>query len=289
MARLSWFLAAICCAAVTSVSSRGSADPEAPRHELTWHATPPSSPERTDAVQPSHESKDDAGRALDDGRILPFAMGAVVPQAHANVTALGGYDSAARTGRALSAADARVFNFLALRLEYEHGPGTGNNDDRVTFGARVALLNQAAHGLDLGAGFFFQPKDFRGEGDLVAALMFGRRFGRWGVFANTLVGMDTEGDDGSAELRLSSMYRATTRLHVGIDARGRYNFSDDEKRFSEQALDWEVQAGPLASLSLGPVALTALFGPSALRLTQPHAGEQTSVGVLAMGGAGAVF
>jgi hypothetical protein len=290
MARLSWFFSVVSCVALTCAASRVAAEPEGSQgHPLTWHATPPGSSEPADNVEQSKGPKDDASKAMDEGRLLPFTVGATVPQAHASVTAFGGYDSAARSGRAISAGEARILKFLALRLEYEHGPGTGNSDDRVTFGARVAFLNQAAHGVDLAAGFFFQPKDFRGEGDFVGGLMLGRNFGRWGVFCNTLVGVDSEGDDYSTELRLSSMYRATKQLHVGLDARGRYNFSDDAKRNAAQQLNWEIQAGPLASMALGPVALNAIVGPSALRLTEPSAPARTALGVVGMAGAGAVF
>ena len=289
MARLCWSFGVISCAAVISAASRVQAEPERERQPMTWQAAPAgSSAHQSDGVDQRTEPGDDAARATEDGRLSPFTMGTVVPRAHAGVTALGGYDSAAGSARTVTSAEARALTFLAFRVEYEHGPATGS-DDRVTLGARVALLRQAAHGIDLGAGFFFQPKDFRGEGNFVGAVLLGRNFGRWGLFCNGLVGLDSEGDDGSAELRLSSMYRVSKLLHVGFDARGRYNFSDDEKRFSAQQVNWEIQAGPLASLTLGPVALLAIVGPSALHLTQPNLDERTALGVLAMAGAGAAF
>jgi hypothetical protein len=299
MARLTWFFAVVSSAVVVSVTSRGAADPEgatepgAPesRQPLTWHATPPGTTERADDPERQQPAPhDDASRAMDDGRTLPFTVGAAMPKAHADVTALGGYDSAAGQARARSTAEAKVLPFLALRLEYDHGPNTGSNDS-LTLGARVQILNQAKHGLDLGAGFFYAARDFRGEGDFVGSIMLGRNFGRFGVFCNTLVGVDSEGDDQSTELRLSSTYRATKLLHVGLDARGRYNFSSDDKRYSSQQLNWEVQAGPLASLALGPVGLQAIVGPSALHLTPPGAtsGGRTELGAVAMGGAAAVF
>jgi len=288
MARLCWLFGVGSYAAVISAASGVQAEPEPEHQPMTWHAAPAGSPAKTsDSVEPSGP-EDDAARATDDGRLSPFTMGTVVPQAHAGVTALAGYDSAARSGRAVTSAEARALKFLAIRVEYEHGPGTGS-DDRVTFGARVAILRQSAHGIDLGAGFFFQPKDFRGEGDFVGAILLARHFGRWGLFCNGLVGLDSEGDDGSAELRLASMYRVSKLLHVGFDTRARYNFSDDEKRFSAQQVNWEIQAGPLASMTLGPVALMAIVGPSALHLTQPNLDERTALGVLAMAGAGAAF
>ena len=289
MARLSCIFALISCAAVVSVGAPARAEPEPSRQPMTWNASPVGANQgKTDSSDQPAPPPDDASRATDDGRLLPFTMGAVIPQAHAGVTALAGYDSAARSGRAITAAEARALKFLALRVEYEHGPGTGS-DDRVSLGARVAILRQAAHGIDLGAGVFFQPKDFRGEGSFVGAVLLGRNFGRWGLFCNGLVAVDSEGDDFSTELRLSSMYRVNNLLHIGFDARGHYNFSDDEKRFSAQQVNWELQAGPLASMTLGPVALLAIVGPSALHLTEASSEQRTAVGVLAMAGAGAAF
>ncbi len=279
------------CSIVAMCPMPAHADSEPPPH-LTWHAKPVNEPAATaassaDSVE-ARKNVDDAGQAVENGQLAPFTLGAAVPHAHADVQALGGYDSAASAGRARTAGEARVFDWLALRLEYEHGPGTGSND-RVTFGARAAILRQAAHGVDLGAGFFFQPKDFRGEGDFVGALLLGRRFGRLGFYANAFGGIDSEGDDGSAELRLSALYRAADWLHVGLDGRGRYNFSDDEKRFKAQQVLWEMQAGPTAAFTFGPVALLAVVGPSALSSSEPATAERTRFGVAALGGAAAIF
>jgi len=287
MTRQPWFFAT---AAVMAFLHGALCHAETPgaHAPMAWHAEPAGASRPTGDVKQAEDERG-AGAAVDEGQILPFTMPAAAPSARAVVTALGGYDSAASMGRARSTADVRTFDFLMLRLDYEHGPGTGS-DDRVSFGARVAILRQDRHGLDFGAGLFFQPKDFRGEGNIMAGLLLARSFGRLGLFANTLFGADAEGDDASLELRLSALYRTSKLLHIGLDARGRTNFSDDEKRYTAQEVRWDAEGGALAVASIGPLALTALVGPRALVLAAPESTvAETRLGVLAMAGAAAVF
>jgi hypothetical protein len=163
----------------------------------------------------------------------------------------------------------------------------------VRVGGRLALLRQDRQGVDGSVALFYDPKDFREEGNIVGALLVARQFGRVGLFANALFGSDPEGDDQQLELRLAASYRAGERLHVGLDTRGRYNLSSDEKRVGTLTTDWEVQALPTLGLELGSIALVADLGMSALQTTGPvgDPGEQTAVnvGVLALGGAAGAF
>jgi hypothetical protein len=211
----------------------------------------------------------------------------------ATALALSGYDSAAKGFRARGAVEGRILKFLTARVEFEHGPANGPSD-RVSVGLRATLLNQATHGLDLGVLAFYQPRDFREEGDIVAGLSVARRFDGFTVVLNPLVGSDPEGDDRSLELRLAGLYKASAWLVVGLDSRGRYNLSSDMKRAGHSIIDWEAQAGASAAFGLGPLLFTTLVGPSFLQRTSfeldGSPGErQLSSGLLAMAGAGASF
>jgi hypothetical protein len=172
-------------------------------------------------------------------------------------------------------------------------PSSLGSEDRARIGARVALLHQSEHGVDGGVALFYDPKDFRDEGNVVGALMLGRSFGRLALFANALFGSDPEGDDQQLELRLGSSYRATDRLHVGLDTRGRYNMSSDEKRAGTLTTDWELQALPTLSVELGSIAFVADLGVSALQTRgpfgEPDERTDVTVGVLALGGAAGAF
>jgi hypothetical protein len=207
--------------------------------------------------------------------------------------ALGGYDSAAGSFRARGATEGRLFSFLAARVEYEHGPGNGA-DDRLSVGLRATFLNQAAHGVNLGAVVFYQPRDFRGEGDAMAGILLSRRFERLTLVLNPLVGSDPEGDDQSFELRFSGLYKIGSLLVFGLDSRARYNLSEDEKRLGHSIVEWEAQAGGSAALGLGPLLLSTLVGPSFLERNQVGSGgslgdRRVHAGLLAMAGAGASF
>jgi hypothetical protein len=205
---------------------------------------------------------------------------------------MAGYDSVTRSARVRAGAEAKLFSFLALRLDYEHGPSNGN-DDRVALGAHVGILRQAAHGVDASLGVSYDPKDFREEGNWVGSLALGRRFGALGLFANAMFGTDSEGDDQSVELRLGGLARMSRAIQLGWDARGRFNMSSDEKRERSQAVNYEVQFGPTASWAFGPIALLAMAGPSVLRMSEPvfqaESRSHTSIGLMGLAGAGGAF
>jgi hypothetical protein len=233
-----------------------------------------------------------ASGAAEAGLFLPALLAPRIYAGTAFASARAGYDGARDAFVARSTAEGSLADILALRVEFEHGPSLGP-EDRVRVGGRLTLLRQSEHGVDGGVALFYDPKDFREEGNVVGALIVGRSFGRLGLFANALFGSDPEGDDQQLELRLASTYRAAEQLHVGLDTRMRYNMSSDEKRAGTLTTDWELQALPTLSLELGSIALVADVGVSALQSTGPFAqpGERTErdVGVLALAGAAGAF
>lgn len=242
----------------------------------------------------SHESlaKTTTADAVSQGALSAFSVSPSLPRAAAAV-ALAGYDSAARGVRARGAADGRLLSFLGARVEYEHGPANGPSD-RVSLGLRGAFLNQAQHGVELGAMAFYQPRDFRDEGNIVAGLLLARRFARLTLVLNPLVGSDPEGDDQSFDLRFGGLYKTTPWLVLGIDGHGRYNLSSDRKRAGQWGIDWEAQGGASAAAGAGPMLFSVLVGPSFLQRTYQAldgvAGQhELRAGLLAMAGAGGTF
>jgi hypothetical protein len=236
--------------------------------------------------------KNPATQAAASGELSPFSVSPRVPKV-ATAVVLSGYDSAANGLRARGAGEGRLASFLAARVEYEHGPGSGPSD-RVSLGLRATFLNQATHGVELGALVFYQPRDFREEGNLVGGLLVARRFDRLTLVFNPLVGSDTEGDDVSFELRFAGLYKAGSWLVVGLDSRGRYNLSSDQKRAGSWAIDWEAQGGASAAFGIGPLLISTLVGPSFLQrsylaLDGTPGERQLRPGLLAMAGAGATF
>lgn len=238
------------------------------------------------------EGRERAARAAASGAMSAFSVSPAVPRVATGVV-LSGYDSAASSFRARGAADGRIVSFLAARIEYEHGPSNGPSN-RVALGLRATFLNQAAHGVDLGAMVFYQPNDFREEGNVVGGLLVARTFDRLTLVLNPLIGSDPEGDDQSFEVRFAGLYKTGPSLVVGLDSRSRYNLSNDFKRAGYSTIDWEAQVGASAAYGLGPVLFSALVGPSFLQRTDVAidgtSGEpQFRAGLLAMAGAGAAF
>ena len=277
-------------------------EPGAALHSSTVGALPEAQPSRTlhrlplepDVPHEAERSKlqPSATSAASEGLLSPFTTGAVISTARASAQSYVGYDGAAAVARARGAAEGRLTDYLSLRIDFEHGPATGT-DNRLSVGARVGILKQQQYGIDLGAGLFYQPKDFRDEGNVVAGIMLARHFGRLGLFANTLLGSDPEGDDQSLEMRLGSLYAASRWLSIGLDGRSRINFSRDTKRQGMRSVDWELQAAPTAIFCLGPISLMALLGPSLLRETPAaidlNRESRIRAGLLAMAGAGGAF
>jgi len=286
-------LALIFCS-TTALAQEGETAPaqvaaldEQPR---TLHLQPLEPDRPKEEASPPPQSK--ASQAAGDGLLSPFTNGAVIPKARAIAQSYAGYDSAVSAARARVAVEGRLVSFLALRVEFEHGPATGT-ENRLSLGGRFGILKQQQFGIDFGAAVFYQPKDFRDEGNVVGGLLLARHFGRLGLFANTLFGSDPEGDDQSLEVRLGSMYAANDWLSVGLDGRSRWNFSDDAKRARAHSVDWEMQAAPTAILCFGSFSLMALMGPSVVTIT-PAAGDTapdsfTRAGLLAMAGGGGAF
>jgi hypothetical protein len=269
--------------ALSAVRAAAAAEPSAPS------ASTVESDSKVAAPAPSATS---ASGAAEAGFLLPALMAPKIYAGTAYGAVRSGYDRANEAFVARAAAEGSVTDFLALRVEFEHGPAMGP-EDRLRVGARLTFLNQEAHGIDGGVALFYDPKDFREEGNVVGALLVGRQFGRLGVFADAMFGSDPEGDDSQLELRLASVYRATSQLHVGLDTRGRYNMSSDEKRAGTQTVDWELQALPTVSLEPRAFVLVADIGVAALQTKGPFGepSERTdvNVGVLAMGGVAGAF
>lgn len=260
---------------------------EEPR-TLHWRPLPSDRREEATPIAPAASAE----QAASEGLLSPFTAPAAIPGSRASAQSYVGYDGAVSVARARASAEGTVTSFLALRVEFEHGPATGA-EDRVALGARLGILKQRTLGVDLGVGLFYQPKDFRGEGNLVAGVLLARHFDRLGLFANALFGSDPEGDDQLLELRLGSLYAATGWLSVGLDARSRQSFSEDQKRARSRSVDWELQAAPTAIFYIGQLSLMALVGPSFVRET-PATGEGAADprlhgGLLAMAGAGGAF
>lgn len=241
---------------------------------------------------PAGERGASAAGVADAGLLLPSVMAPSIHHGAAFGAVRSGYDGSSDAFVARAVAEASLTSYLALRLDFEHGPSMGP-DNHLRIGGRLQLLRDEDHGFDGAVALFYDANEFREEGNIVAGLLASKRLGRIGIFGNLLFGSDPEGDDQVLEARLGGMYRVASSFELGVDARGRYNLSSDEKRAGTLTRDWELHALPTASLALGSFALVAEAGLSAQRTTgpfgQPSEVTETRAGLLAMAGAAGAF
>jgi hypothetical protein len=254
---------------------------------------PSSSPQpfdRVDSARPPSQSSESA--ATEAGPTSLYALSAKVVPGQSWASAVGGYDSAAQAYRTRASTETALTSYLAFRVDFEHGPSTSTTD-RVSFGLRLQVLNQTTHGLDLGAGLFYQPNDFRREGNIVAALMLQRRLNTVVLLANVLLGSDPEGDDQEVDGRIGTLVRVSRLFHLGLDSRFRSVLSSDAKRLGTSGTDWEIALLPNAVLQLSFLSVIAEAGFSALHTTdlvgEPTQHKNLRTGALVMSGVAAAF
>lgn len=224
-----------------------------------------------------------ATRSAEAGMFLPFTLASRVDTQAAFVTTLSGYDSARKSALLEGATEIHLWGPIAVRAGAVYTDAA--NTLKPTFGLHVQALSQERHGVDASAAVVYKPEGFsEGEGEVEAIFTVGRRAGRLGMFANLVYGQDPEAAERDGEVRLAALYSLRERLQAGLDTRFRFDLgSDPGKRRAKLEADYDLIAGPTASLTLGPVALIGQAGVSAVRVTN------LNVGAIALGGLGAAF
>jgi hypothetical protein len=235
-------------------------------------------PEIEKSVAPPPEIR----TAVADGVLLPSTL---APRVGANAAlALGfaGYDGARSAPIASATAEVRVWGPFAVRGGVEYS--SVRKEGRPTIGGRVQLLRQERHGIDGSVSVFYRPEGFtEPEGEIESFVSLGRRFERVSVFGNLVYGQDPEGNERDGEICFASLYGAG-RWSVGLDSRFRFAIGTQKGTMAAAEPKYDLLAGPVASATVGPVALFAMGGPSVLKVT-----NTTSTGFAALGGVGSVF
>jgi hypothetical protein len=224
-------------------------------------------------------------RSVAAGTYMPLSLAPDIEPKTVQAAAEGGYDGARDAGTLRSFAQATIYGPLALRLG-----AASTHAGRIAplVGARAQLLNQPAHGVAFAASLFYKAEGFTElEGEIEGVLSVARRFDAWLLLSTLAYGQDPEGHERDAEVSLACLLSLSRVAHVGLDARGRFGFGEEEaegeSREAEPASD--LQAGPVLNLALGPVVLSAHAGASAVRRED----ETTRVGLVAAAGLGSAF
>ena len=219
-------------------------------------------------------------RSAATGSLLPFTSAATLDGQRAVGAAFGGYDSTRKSGLFEASAEARLWRGLTLRGGALYTASTDTL--RPSFGARYQFLSEAAHGIDGSLGVFYRPEGLtEPEGEIETVLSAGGHLGGTYLLANLVYGQDPEANERDGEVRVAALQPVGSRLFLGLDARARFDLGSQPTKL-EAKLD--AVAGPVASVTLGPLAVMAQAGASALRLR-----DTTSYGVVALGGVGSSF
>ncbi|HVY25661.1 MAG TPA: hypothetical protein VHB79_03890 [Polyangiaceae bacterium] len=228
--------------------------------------------------------RDSVQQAVAAGSYLPLSLTPEVGASAAQGSAQTGYDGARKHATLRSFAQATVYGPLALRLGV-----ASSNAGRLapSAGARVQLLNQRDYGVSLAASVFYKAEGFTElEGEIESVLSLARRFDDWLLVSSIAYGQDPEGHERDAELTFACMLQLSRLAHLGLDARGRLDLGSQRQppRAAAEPVS-DFQAGPLLSLALGPLAVTAQAGVSGLRSV-----DQTNhVGFVGVAGLGSAF
>lgn len=239
-------------------------------------------PEAVDRASVAPTSGD---ASVAQGAYLPLTLSPRVGAVPALVTGQGGYDTARRSAVTQTFVEVRLWGPLALRGGAELGDTTTRL--RPTIGARLQLLTQARHAVDGSVAVFYRAEGFtEPEGEIETVIAVGRRIGRTVVIGNLAYGQDPEGRERDGEVRAAALAAVSERVHLGVDARGRFDLGSDRAKLrAANEPTFDLDAGPVAALSVGPVALTAHAGASVVR----RVGSDATVGLIALAGLGTAF
>jgi hypothetical protein len=263
-----------CCLLLASLAAGGRA------YAATIGDPPP--PEAVDQASVAQPS---GGPSVADGAYLPLTLSPTVGAVPALVTGQGGYDTARRSAISQTFVEVQLWGPLALRGGAELGDTTTRL--RPTIGARLQLLTQQRHAIDGSVSVFYRAEGFtEPEGEIETVIALGRRLGRAVVIANLAYGQDPEGRERDGELRAALLAQVSRLVHLGVDGRGRFDLGSDRAKLrASNEPTFDLDAGPVATLTLGPVALTGHAGVSVIRRVESDA----TVGLIALAGLGTAF
>lgn len=217
----------------------------------------PASAAEGEAVPATTEVK--APPSYDKGETLPLGLRAERNEA-AFVTADGGYDGARKAGIIDFAAEIHIWGPITVRVG---GTYISDEDDvRPTVGALVQLFS--SDGLAGSVGVFYKPEGLtEPEGEIEAAFMLGKRFDEATLVGSLTYGQDGEGNERDGEVRVGGFYKVRKNFYAGADTR--FRFSLGTSKVGEP--DYDILAGPVATLVAFDTAFTAQVGVSAVKIT----------------------
>ncbi|MBV8762590.1 MAG: hypothetical protein JO257_35220 [Deltaproteobacteria bacterium] len=222
----------------------------------------------------------DAATTVDAGDFVPLGVSPKTPSSHAQM--VGGYDTARGGAVVETKVEAKLHDRFEIMVAGRYEGPTGMLEPRIT--GQLGILDEKKQRLDLSVSGGWERQGFNGVPAVTARIAAGHHIGDAYVAGSTAMGFGINDNERYGELTLSGLGHVAPHVYAGLDARGRLDLQHDTDPSTEDA--WAVQAGPVASVAAGPVAVTGFAGVSARR---QHTVATDDIGAITMLGLGAVF
>ena len=160
----------------------------------------------------------------------------------------------------------------------------GDEDLRGELGVRAQFVFEADAGFDLAAGLAYLDEGFNLRPAVVPSLAASAHLGSVLLLGNVAYGHGLADEERFGALRLAALQPLSQALRIGLDSALELDLEldEDEPEGEPQVV---LQGGPIATLALGNVALSAQGGVSLVQLRF----ESARLGGLALVGAGGAF
>lgn len=223
-------------------------------------------------------------RSADAGGFATWTQSARNGAQRVLVRVVGGYDQQKGQGTFDSSVQGSVTDRISIRAAGSSAPSSSRLNLRAE--GKIDALRQESYGVDLALGGGYESYGFNHVPAVVGKLALGRSLGRVQLLANVgyARGLERE-EEHYASASAAGLVRVSEHVQLGVDSHLDIDLErDDDEPAGER--EWEAQAGPLVTVTAGPLALT---GGAGLTVNRLRLEPGTNVGALGYVGVGAAF
>lgn len=219
------------------------------------------------------------------GTLLPWSVGARHERQGILIGGYGGADMAKRAPVMAGTLDATLLERVTLHTTMTN---VGmSNMLRPSVGVLFDVARSENNGVDVAVGGDYEWVGFNGVPSAVARTAIGTNAGSLRLQGNAAFGLGLERHERFGQLGVSGLTPVAQSLYVGLDSRARVDLERGDVTMEPSGeLDWDMQAGPVATLALGRFAVSATGGVSAWK-QRTH--DEAKVGAVGAVGVGAAF
>ena len=227
--------------------------------------------------------KSEIRSSVEAGVAMPYTLSARHPREGMLVLAFGGFDAAKDAPVMQGALHATLLPRLTLRATATNPAMTDELEPSI--GVLFDVAHREDSGFDIAVGADYELMGWNRTEGLVTRFAAGTNAGLMRMTANAAFAAALGTGDNYGDLRLSGLHPVAEGVYAGVDSRARVDLERDGDEQSGE-LDWDMQAGPVATIAVGRWAVSASGGVSAWK-QRSH--ENSKVGAVGSLGVGAVF